>query len=305
MTRIIALILSVIVFTVLLVAALSAYQSSRSAPPPKPAPMFPYSQNQSLPSISAAHVFIIDVNSGAVLYTKAADEQVYPASITKMMTALVIHKQFASDQAVTISSEFKEGQHLGFHPGESVTVERLLYALLVQSANDAAEVLAAAYPGGRSAFIDAMNREATELHLGNTRFKNPHGLDEEGHFSTAADLTRLSIKLMENPKLAHIVSTENAVIASEGYSDLYVLNNVNQLLGKVPGVLGIKTGYTDKAGQSLVTWVERDGHPVVITVLGSKDRFADSRELVEWVYRNFNWQPLDPNNLPELPVRTP
>ena len=165
-----------------------------------------------------------------------------------------------------------------------MTVEQLLFALLVQSGNDAAEILAENYPGGRPTFIEAMNTKAAQLNLVHTHFANPTGIDEPGHYSSAADLARLASFALKKPEFARIVSTENTIVSN------HVLTNVNELLGKVPGVLGVKTGFTDGAGQSLVTLVDRDNHPVILVVLGSLDRFGDSEKLINWVYTNFKWE---------------
>ncbi|HJZ05177.1 MAG TPA: D-alanyl-D-alanine carboxypeptidase family protein [Patescibacteria group bacterium] len=224
----------------------------------------------------------MDRNSKAVLYHQLADSEIAPASTTKIVTALVTLENFSLDQVITITRSYPNGQNLGLEPGEKLTVEQLLYALLVQSANDAAEVLAENFIGGRTSFITAMNAKVAGLGLTHTRFTNPTGLDEPGHYSSASDLARLADAAMQNPQFAKIVATENAVIAS------HVVTNVNELLGKVPGVLGIKTGFTDAAGQSLVTLVDR-GHPVIIVVLKSQDRFADTQKLIPWIYSNFSW----------------
>ncbi|MEK7101336.1 MAG: D-alanyl-D-alanine carboxypeptidase family protein [Patescibacteria group bacterium] len=246
--------------------------------------VFPISQNLPPPVISARNIFIIDRNSKIVLYQKAADQQVFPASTTKMMTALVALDQYDLGREITVTTSYPEGQNLKLTPGEKLTVNQLLYALLVQSANDAAEVLAENFAGGRAAFISAMNTKAVDLRLTATHFINPSGLDETGHYSTAADLARLADSALVHPEFAKIVATENAVIAT------HVLTNINQLLGKVPGVLGVKTGNTLGAGQSLVTLVDRDSHPVIIVVLGSTDRFGDSEKLINWVYSNYRWE---------------
>lgn len=250
----------------------------------------PYSSEKPVPSTSARSIFIIDRNSKMVLYQKNADLKVYPASTTKMMTALVALDHFNLDQIITVTREYPIGEYVGFQPGERITVEDLLYALLVQSGNDAAEILAENFPGGRSAFVEAMNAKAQAIHLTNTHFLNPSGIDEDGHFSTAIDLARLGDFALRTPEFAKIVATENAVVTSVDFSSAHVLNNVNQLLGRVTGVVGIKTGYTEGAGQSLVTLVDRDNHPVIIVVLGSVDRFGDSQNLIEWVYENFTWR---------------
>ncbi len=244
----------------------------------------PISQNLPLPTVSAKNIFIIDQASQTVLLQKSADQSVFPASTTKMMTALVVLDNFLLDQAITVTRSYPIGQYVGFKPGETLTVEQLLYALLVQSGNDAAEILAEKFSGGRSVFISAMNANAASLNLAHTRFANPTGIDEPGHFSSAADLARLAGFALKNPEFARIVSTENTIVSN------HVLANVNELLGKVPGVLGVKTGFTDGAGQSLVTLVSRDDHPVIMVVLGSLDRFGDSEKLITWIYSNFKWE---------------
>ncbi|MDO8488463.1 MAG: D-alanyl-D-alanine carboxypeptidase family protein [bacterium] len=249
-----------------------------------PVAPLPVGKNLPVPAVSARNVFIMDQNSRTVLWSRNPDEEVLPASTTKMMTALVILEKFNLTDPITVTTEYNVGQHIGFKPGETLTVEQLLYALLVQSANDAAEVLAQNYPGGRPAFIAAMNAKAQEIHLSNTHFVNPSGVDEQGHYSTAADLARLADVALRHPVFAKIVATENAVVAT------HVLTNVNQLLGKIPGVIGIKTGYTEGAKQALVTLVKRDDHPVILVVLGSDDRFADSAALIDWVYSDFDWE---------------
>lgn len=256
--------------------------------------LLPESKGQPLPSFSARNVFIVDKNSKVILFARDADQKVYPASTTKMMTALVALDHFALNQTITVTKEYPIGQRVGFKPGEQINVENLLYALLVQSGNDAAEILAENYPGGRVAFIEAMNRNAADFHLNNTHFANPTGIDEIGHYSTAIDLARLGDVALRNAEFARIVATENAVISSVDASNSRIITNINELLGKVVGVRGIKTGYTEGAGQSLVTLVERDGHAVILVVLGSSDRFGDTKNLIEWVYSNFQWRnPLD------------
>ena len=126
-----------------------------------------------------------------------------------------------------------------------------------------------------------MNHKAVDLHLNQTHFQNPTGLDETGHYAPTANQAGLADVAMANSEFARIVSTENAVIAGT-----HVLSNINQLLGQVPGVLGIKTGFTEEAGQALVTLVDQ-GHPVILVVLKSTDRFTDTKNLISWVYSNF------------------
>lgn len=244
----------------------------------------PTSQNQPVPQVSARNIFIMDRNSRLVLYQKSADQKIYPASTTKMMSALVVLDNFDLQKKILVTRSYPIGQNLELQPGEVLTVEQLMYAMLVQSANDAAEILAENFPGGRPAFIDAMNQKAVQIHLDNSHFVNPTGIDEDGHYSTASDLTRLADFALNIPEFSKIVATENAVIAT------HVVTNVNQLLGKIQGVIGVKTGYTEGAGQSLVTLVDRDSHPVLISLLGSEDRFGDTEKIIDWIYMNFKWE---------------
>ncbi len=252
------------------------------------------------PRVSARHIFIVDRDSKTVLWEKGGQDIVFPASTTKMMTALVALDAYSLDQQIVVTKSYPLGQYVGFRPGDKLTVDQLLYALLIQSGNDAAEILAENYTGGRAAFIAAMNQKAEDLKLFETRFVNPSGLDEYGQQSSAIDLARLADNAMQKIEFAKIVAMENAVITTEG-QDQYIVKNVNELLGIVPGVLGVKTGYTAGAGQSLVTLVNRDGHEVIISLLGSDDRFSDTKKLIDWVYQNFTWVVPDPR-IQELPL---
>ena len=257
---------------------------------PTPIPVIlPVNNGTPAPVVSATNIFIIDRGSDMVLYAKNADDQIYPASTTKMMTGIIAYEKYPLDRIITVQNAYPEGSNIYLQPGEKVSVDNLLYAMLVESANDSAEVLADAYTGGKPAFIQAMNDKARELHLDHTHFLNPTGLDEDGHYSTASDLARLADYLLTSPYLAKIVATENAVMVTADNTSFRPLSNVNQLLGKVKGVLGVKTGFTDKAGEALVTLVNRDGHEVIISLLGSTDRFGDTKALIDWVYSAFNW----------------
>lgn len=247
------------------------------------------------PEVFARSILVVDRASNITLWEHNADLRVPPASTTKMMTALVAMDKFPLDQIITVARSYKIGQSVGFKPGDKISVEQLLFSLLVYSGNDAAEILAENYPGGRGAFIVAMNAKVEELGLKNTHFTNPTGLDEGDHYSTARDLAILADIAMRKIEFAKIVASENTVIALENNEE-YVLKNVNQLLGKIPGVLGVKTGFTEGAGQSLVTLVSRDGHEVILSVLGSGDRFMETEKLIDWVYGSFTWLTLDRHN---------
>lgn len=244
----------------------------------------------SFPILSAQSVLATDLGSGKTLFELNPDSTFLPASITKIVTALVSLDYYHLDQVLRVNGIRVEGQKMGLISNEEIRVEDLLYGLLIYSANDAAEVLAVNYPGGRDAFISAMNRKAQEFNLNQTQFKNPSGLDDFGHVSTARDLVRISKHAMENPIFSKIVSIENVVVTSVDGKIKHRLVNINQLLGEVEGVGGVKTGWTENARENLVTYIDRDGKRIMIALLGSQDRFGETKELINWIFANYDWR---------------
>jgi D-alanyl-D-alanine carboxypeptidase len=245
----------------------------------------------SFPVLSAQGVFAVDLNSGITLYEKNPDTQLLPASTTKIITALVSLDTYQLDQVLTVGQGVSvDGQKMGLYAGEQMKFENLLYGLLVYSANDAAETLAQNYPGGYDAFLTAMNTKAKDLSMTNSFFDNPVGLDTDGQHSTARDLIRASEVAMRNPEFAKVVGTKNIAITDTTGKISYKLQNVNELLGTVPGVLGVKTGWTENARENLVTYIERDNHKIMIAILGSQDRFGETKELIDWIFGNYTWQ---------------
>ena len=178
--------------------------------------------------------------------------------------------------------------------GEKITVENLLYGVLVHSANDAAYTLAENYPGGFSEFIKAMNQKAKELNLENTHFVNPAGFDDNKQYTTAKDLARLSIFALENPLIAKMVGTVAITVSDVDYRYFHALTNVNELLGKVSGVAGVKTGWTKNAKENLINLTKKNGHEVLTVVLGSEERFAETEILTNWIFKNYEWKDFNP-----------
>ncbi len=247
--------------------------------------------DSNFPIVSAQGALALDLDSGISLYEKNADQKLLPASTTKIMTALVAMDHYSLGEVITVGKTNvpADSQRLGLVEGEQMTFENLLYGLLVYSASDAAMTLAQNYPGGVESFVAAMNQKSVELHLNNTHFENPIGLDGYTHESTARDMVRLSEIAMENSEFAKVVGTKQIVIKSTDEKFAYPLTNINQLLGKVDGVLGVKTGWTVDARENLVTYVKRDGRRIMIAVLGSQDRFGETKELIDWIYGNYKW----------------
>ena len=259
------------------------------------------------PVISAQGVMVVDLDSGTPLYEKNPEEKLLPASTTKIVTALVALDTFRLDQVLTVPKEaMVDGQKMGLYPGEQITVENLLYGLLVYSANDAAMTLAGNYPvstesgiGNYNAFVAAMNEKAKELSMTSSYFENPVGLDGILQTTTAKDLVRASEVAMRNPVFAKMVGTRSIKVTDATGKVAYNLENINELLGNVPGVLGVKTGWTENARENLVTYIERDNKRILIAVLGSQDRFGETKELVNWIFENYEWQEVRVITLPD------
>lgn len=247
--------------------------------------------DSSFPTLSAQGVIAADLDSGITLYEKNADAELLPASTTKIVTALVSLDAYKLDQVLTVGKgSAVVGQKMGLHVGEKMKFEDLLYGLLVYSANDAAMTLAQNYEGGYEAFIYAMNVKAKDLSMKNSYFDNPVGLDTDGQHSTAKDLIRVSEVAMRNPEFAKVVGTKQIMVTDVTGKNKYYLKNINQLLGNVAGVAGVKTGWTENARENLVTYIERDNHKVMIALLGSQDRFGETKELINWIFKSYEWQ---------------
>lgn len=246
--------------------------------------------NATYPILSAQSVMAVDLVSGVTLYEKDPNKALLPASTTKIVTALVALDTYELDQVLKVGKVNVEGQKMGLVWGEQITFRDLLYGLLVYSGNDAAEVLAQNHPGGRDLFIGLMNKKVKDLGLNNTHFSNPTGLDNGSQYSTTRDLVVVSKVAMRNPIFAEIVGTKEKIVKSVDNKYTHRLSNINKLLGDVPGVLGVKTGWTENARENLVTYVERDGRKIMIVVLGSSDRFGETKELINWIFENYKWE---------------
>lgn len=250
--------------------------------------------DSSFPTLSAQGVYVIDLDSGVPLYEKNPDARLLPASTTKIITALVALDVYNLFEVIKIPKGVRvEGQKIGLYEGEEMDVYNLLRALLIYSANDSAEALARAYPLGREAFINLMNIKAMELSMNNTHFYNPTGFDGEYQYSTAKDLIRAVEVAMRDPVFAEIVGTKETTITDVSGKNKYKINNINKLLGEVDGVKGIKTGWTENARENLVTYVERNNHKVLIAILGSSDRFGETKELIDWIFTNYDWEKVE------------
>jgi D-alanyl-D-alanine carboxypeptidase (penicillin-binding protein 5/6) len=198
--------------------------------------------------------------------------------------------------------QFSIGNKSDLVAGEKITVENVLKALLIGSGNDAALALGQHHPKGYNYFIDLMNQKAQKLSLKNAHYSNVSGVEQENHYMSARDLSILAREAMKNPVIKQIVATKSEVITSIDGKIAHKLENTNPLLGKVAGVDGIKTGWTARAGECLVTHTQRNGKEIVVVVLGSKDRSGDSQQIIEWVYQNVSWKPFPKEIIQPIPV---
>lgn len=259
--------------------------------------LYPVSDNTSPPTVSASSYIIQDLSSKTIIASKNPDAISRPASITKLMTALVALDTWPDlDQTLTVLSNSKAiGQTIDLFPGESLTVKSLLDGLLIHSGNDAALTLADNYPTNSAAdsyqaFVKAMNQKALDLHLTHTTYKNPSGIDQYGHTTTARDIAVLANIALRNPVIEGIITKPSYQITDITGSHIHKLSSTDELLTTLPGLRGGKTGWTSGAGECFVSYVERDGHGIITVVLGSANRFGDTTQLVEWVYSHHSWQ---------------
>lgn len=268
-------------------------------------PMYPeqiaaYRAAQQLPSLYAPAALLGDHDTNQPLASLDARRPRAMASITKIMTALlVLERANLADRVVVSPTALVGGSSMGLTAGEALTVEDLLWGMLLVSGNDAAMALAEHMAGSETAFVQLMNQRAAELGMASTRFANPHGLDAPEHYASAYDVWLLTQEALRNPLFREIVATPSKTVAGRP------LFNRNELLNAFPGADGVKTGTTVAAGESLVASVSRNGHRAVAVILGSQDRYSDARALFAHYVAHWRWalapQPVGPASWLWLP----
>lgn len=239
-------------------------------------------------AISAECAILIDAQTGRVLYEKQAEEKSLIASATKIMTALVICEQTNVLDRVKIPKEAVgiEGSSMYLKEGEVLTVQELLYGLMLQSGNDAAVALAIYCGGTVEGFTELMNDKAHRLGMTQSHFANPNGLDSPGNYSTARDMAILTAYAMQNPIFAQTVSTKTITIGER------CLRNHNKLLWQLEGANGVKTGYTKAAGRILISSVTRMGRQLIAVTFNAPDDWQDHKTLIEDGFSRFTVQQL-------------
>lgn len=234
-------------------------------------------------STSATAAVMMDVDSGRVIYSVQGDTQMRIASTTKLLTALVALEYGNLNDVVTVSQEaaYTEGSSMYLKVGEEVTLEALLYGLLLSSGNDAAVAIAQHVGGSVEAFATLMNTMAQNIGMSNSSFANPNGLDQDGHYSTAYDMALLGCAAVNNPTLVRMASTTSITIGGR------TLTNHNRLLEEVDGCIGLKTGYTQAAGRTLVSCVNQNGQRLVVVTLQDGNDWEDHKALYAYGFAQY------------------
>jgi D-alanyl-D-alanine carboxypeptidase (penicillin-binding protein 5/6) len=242
------------------------------------------------PSVSAKSVVVLDDSSGNLLYGREPFIRRAPASTTKVVAAIVALERGPDLKTVyttTVSASALvpcDGSSvMGLEPDDHVKLETLLYGMMLPSGNDAAEQVAVSLGGSRERFVAWMNEKVQALHLRDTHFVTPSGMDADDQYSSAYDMALLARSAMRNEQFRKIVATPYFV------GDDYYMHNLNPLLSTYPGADGVKVGYTEIAGRTVVATATRDGHRVYVSLLGSRNLAGDCTRLFDWVWRTFRW----------------
>ncbi len=254
----------------------------------------------------SARSCILCTSDGMVIYEKQADVPLPMASITKVMSVIVALEKIEDLKDTVVVSPLAvgiEGSSVYLREGERVDFETLLYSAMLESANDATTALAIAVSRTEEAFVAEMNRKADELGMSNTEFQNPHGLSEDGHYTTARDYARLMAYALENDTFRQIISTRKKVVAADDGSFTRVLTNHNRLLITYKGMLGGKTGYTRASGRTLVTAAQRNETTLICVTIDASNDWNDHTSLYDLGFQTVRTEVLTPENCgTELPV---
>lgn len=244
--------------------------------------------------LTAKSVLMYDLTTDKVVFEKNPKERMPMASLTKIMTAIVSLENPKKDNRYEVLPEHLVGEDsMGLEAGEILTLEELIYGIMLPSGNDASEVLATNYPGGRAAFLQAMNNKAKALGLNDTRFSNPSGLQGDGvQHTTTYDLLVITRYALETfPIFGEIVAkAEHTIPATNTHKEFY-LSNATNLITTYPGVKGVKTGFTPEAGLCLITYIDYGGHRMIGVLLNSEDRRNEMRHLLDYSLKSVGIEP--------------
>ncbi|PIX68170.1 hypothetical protein COZ41_01125 [Candidatus Shapirobacteria bacterium CG_4_10_14_3_um_filter_35_13] len=251
-------------------------------------PPTPIVKNKIAPILSTQNYIIIDLATNNILLGNKINDRIYPASTTKLATALTALNLYPLDEIIT-TIPYTEGKVMELTEGEKVTVRTLVSALLVYSANDAAFNLANHYETGTEGFVKQMNNLIKKYILNNTNFTNFDGIHNENHYSTIYDLSQLARLALTNPFIVETVKQKEINLSNLSGEIKYSLISTNELLGVVPEVEGLKTGWTPEASGCFIGAININGHKLTTVVAQSTDRFTDTKKLIDWAKENVTW----------------
>jgi len=293
------------IFTLLFLLALfclpsTPFWSSFISPPktkyPSPtlanyqSPPQPSLKNSLGPAIWAKAHIILDQQTNTILSSQNPHLPLPPASTTKLVSALTALNIYPLDELVTVQEAYPVGKNIQLQKDETLTVTNLVSALLIHSANDAAYTLARHNTASVSGFIRQMNEIVKRYDLKNTNFENFDGLDHPNHYSSAYDLAQIARLGIKSNVIRTAAATPKSQIVNVQNTHVYQLENTNELLGPIPEVKGLKTGWTDQAGECFIGLIEVNGHELITVVLGSRDRFAETKKMIDWIKKNVTWE---------------
>ncbi len=246
--------------------------------------------NKEKPQLSTNYYVLIDYDTNQILASQNEHFRVYPASTTKLATALTALNIYPLEEVVTIPSEYTDGKVMELKSDEKVTIKTLVAGLLIYSANDAAYNLANHYPQGVTGFVGQMNNLMAKYGLKDTHFVNFDGLHSPEHYSTPYDLAQLGRLASQNPTLRQYVKTKSMDLSDIYGQTLHHVTSTNELLGVVPEVEGLKTGWTPEASGCFIGLLNLNGHYLISVVAQSEDRFSDTKILLDWAKKNITWR---------------
>ncbi|HHT53995.1 MAG TPA: D-alanyl-D-alanine carboxypeptidase [Clostridiales bacterium] len=277
------------VFLLLVLSTLMCLFSQLSGAEKSSRPKNPGDTNAGAVSVSAQAAVLIDANDGSVLYARGAGLRLPMASTAKTMTAVIAIEYGDLNQIIEIPAAAVgvEGSSVYLYCGEKLTLEDLLYAMLLESANDAATAIAIAIAGSVEGFAGLMNAKVAELGLADTHFVNPHGLDSDEQYTTAYDLAQITAYALRNETFAKIVSTKKTTIPLNGTEGVRLLVNHNRLLRSYPGAVGVKTGFTRRSGRCLVSAATRGGLTLIAVTLNAPSDWSDHKKMLDYGFSSY------------------
>ncbi|MFZ2153455.1 MAG: hypothetical protein WAV41_05415 [Microgenomates group bacterium] len=253
-------------------------------------PLIPHVNATTNPHLLAKNYILIDIATNTILLSQNPHGRIYPASTTKLATALTALNIYPLDEVVNIGATYAEGKVMELKSSENITIRSLVTALLVYSANDSAYNLASHHQLGVAGFIKEMNSIATKYNLSDTHFVNYDGIHSDNHYSSVWDLSQLGRLAIKNQIIRDTVKSKNITVTDTSGKIVHLLESTNELLGVIPEIEGLKTGWTPEAGGCFVALININGHELISVVAQSDDRFGDTTKIVSWAKDNISWQ---------------